>query len=116
MATVKASLLNSALLLALSALNPSQVLANENETNTILLHAARVFDGNQLKTNTSVLISNGKVAKVDTRESFNDSKAKVIDLGDATLLPGFIELHAHLRYRKISADIVLRHGITTIRV
>ena len=37
------------------------------------------------------------------------------DLGDATILPGFIELHAHLSFQGIPADTVLKHGITTIR-
>ncbi|PKO58381.1 MAG: amidohydrolase, partial [Betaproteobacteria bacterium HGW-Betaproteobacteria-18] len=43
------------------------------------------------------------------------SNAKVIDLGDATILPGFIELHAHLTFQHVPADTVLKHGITTIR-
>ncbi|NOQ36777.1 MAG: amidohydrolase family protein [Methylococcaceae bacterium] len=111
----KTSLLNSVLFLALSAFNTSQAIADETKTNAILLHAARVFDGNELKTNTSVLISDGKVTKIDARESFNDIEAKVIDLGDATLLPGFIELHAHLTYKAIPAKTVLKHGVTTLR-
>jgi len=55
------------------------------------------------------------VIKIDAREAFKSSVAKVIDLGDATLLPGFIELHAHLAFQHIPADTVLKHGITTIR-
>lgn len=31
------------------------------------------------------------------------------------LLPGFIELHAHLRLGQVPPDIVLRHGLTTVR-
>ena len=81
----------------------------------VLLHAARVFDGHDMRTNTSVLVINGQVAKIDTRDSFEASNAKVIDLGDATILPGFIELHAHLAFQNIPADTVLKHGITTIR-
>ena len=57
----------------------------------------------------------GKVAQIDTRETFKTTDAKVIDLGDATLLPGFIELHAHLAFQNIPADAVLKHGITTLR-
>ena len=93
----------------------SLVIAQETGHGSILLHAARVFDGNNIRTNTSVLVINGQVAQIDTRESFKSSNAKVIDLGDATILPGFIELHAHLSFQNIPADTVLKHGITTIR-
>jgi len=85
------------------------------DTYSILLHAARVFDGNTFKTNTSVLVENGKITRIGSRESFQSGIANEIDLGDATLLPGFIELHAHLSYQHIPADIVLKHGITTVR-
>lgn len=90
-------------------------IAQETEPKSILLHAARVFDGNNIRTNTSVLIINGRVARIDMRESLEPGNAKVIDLGDATILPGFIELHAHLSFQNIPADTVLKHGITTIR-
>lgn len=60
-------------------------------------------------------MTDGLVTQVGTRDAFKSSTATVIDLGDATLLPGFIELHAHLGYQHIPADIVLKHGITTIR-
>lgn len=90
-------------------------IAQAADQEALLLHAARVFDGDSMRTNTSMLLVNGQVAQIGPRESFKSSNAKVIDLGDATLLPGFIELHAHLSFQKVPADIVLRHGITTIR-
>ncbi|CAG1023396.1 hypothetical protein DOJK_02290 [Patescibacteria group bacterium] len=82
---------------------------------SFVIHAARLFDGNSLKTNTSVLIENGKITQIASRDSFKDTKAQVLDLGDATLLPAFIELHAHLTYQHIPADVVLQHGIGTLR-
>ncbi|HEY8033978.1 MAG TPA: amidohydrolase family protein [Methylobacter sp.] len=105
----------SFLLLVLTVLTSSLAIAQETGQSPILLHAARVFDGNNIRTNTSVLVINGKVAQIDSRETFKPGDAKVIDLGDATLLPGFIELHAHLAFQNIPADTVLKHGITTIR-
>jgi hypothetical protein len=36
-------------------------------------------------------------------------------LGDATILPGFIESHSHLAIQNIPHDKVLQHGITTAR-
>ena len=38
-----------------------------------------------------------------------------MDLGNATLLPGFFELHAHLLFQCIPANTVLKHEITTVR-
>lgn len=90
------------------------ILANADDT-PLLIHAQRVFDGTHLKTNTSVLISHGKIQQIAHREAFKNTHAKVIELGDATLLPGLIELHAHLAFQHVPADIVLQHGITTLR-
>lgn len=105
--------------LMLTALVSPSAIAQETDPESILLHAARVFDGDSIRTDTSVLVVNGRIARIDKRESFKacgkSCAAKVIDLGDATLLPGFIELHAHLSFQNVPADTVLKHGITTIR-
>jgi hypothetical protein len=106
---------NKYLSIVLLMLTSCVTTPHKTDTDTILLHAARVFDGNTIKMNTSVLVENGKIARIGSRESFQSGTAKEIDLGDATLLPGFIELHAHLNYQHIPADIVLKHGITTVR-
>lgn len=97
-------------------LSPVQVCAQETGSPSLLLHAARVFDGNEMHTGLSVLVKNGKIVKIAPRNSFETGNASTdIDLGDATLLPGIIELHAHLTFQKVPADIVLRHGVTTVR-
>jgi hypothetical protein len=103
------------LLVALTASCSFPVIAQETGQTPVLIHAARVFDGNNLRTNTSVLVTGGVVSRIDNRETFKSTAATIIDLGDATLLPGFIELHAHLAFQHIPADTVLAHGITTIR-
>lgn len=102
-------------LLMLNGCAASQPPMQQADANSLLLHAARVFDGDAIKTNVSVLVENGKIARIGSRNSFQPGAVKELDLGDATLLPGFIELHAHLNYRHIPADIVLKHGITTLR-
>ncbi|MDO9268225.1 MAG: amidohydrolase family protein [Methylobacter sp.] len=91
------------------------IIAQETEQTPVLIHAARVFDGNNMRINTSVLVVGGHIAQIDARKTFKSGAAKIIDLGDATLLPGFIELHGHLAFQHVSADTVLKHGITTIR-
>lgn len=89
-------------------------LSQADET-PVLLHAARVFDGFAIHNDAAVLLRNGKVERIDRPETFQDVAATYIELGDATLLPGLIELHAHLTFRQVPADVVLRHGITTVR-
>ena len=85
------------------------------EAETLLIGAARVFDGYSLRNDAAVLLVGGRVSRIDNRAAFNDVEAVRIDLGDATLLPGLIELHAHLSFRQVPAETVLRHGITTVR-
>ncbi len=95
------------------------VIADSSSPNKILLlHATQVFDGEKMLNNTSILIENGIIKEVAPRDSFkaiDTSAINIIDLGNATLLPGFIELHAHVNYRQVPTDIVLQHGITTVR-
>src|SRR5215470_4324040 len=62
-----------------------------------VLKAARMFDGksDSLTTPGFVVVQNGKI--VGARASASaPAEAEVIDLGDATLLPGFIDAHTHL--------------------
>ena len=62
-----------------------------------VLKAARLFDGksNTLVTPGVVVITDGKIAGTGSSASV-PTEAQVIDLGDATLLPGFIDAHTHL--------------------
>lgn len=94
---------------------PLFALAEETLPKPTLIKAARVFDGHNLITNAAVLLHDGKIEKIGPATEWKTEGVTVLDLGDATLLPGFIELHAHLSYRGIPESIVLRHGITTLR-
>ncbi len=64
---------------------------------TYVLKAARLFDGksNALVTPGLVVVTDGKIAAVGASANI-PAGAEVIDLGDATLLPGFIDAHTHL--------------------
>jgi imidazolonepropionase-like amidohydrolase len=61
---------------------------------TYVLKAARLFDGksDSLAQPGVVVISGNKIQSVGGQIP---STATVIDLGDATLLPGFIDAHTH---------------------
>lgn len=64
---------------------------------TIVLKAARLFDGKSktLVSNGVVIIKGDKIEAAGSNLAVPND-AKVIDLGDATLSPGFIDAHTHL--------------------
>src|SRR6266478_10223916 len=64
---------------------------------SVVLKAARMFDGksNALVQNAVVIVQGDKI--VDSANNLPiPSGAQVIDLGDATLSPGFMDAHTHL--------------------
>ncbi len=66
---------------------------------TIVLRAAQVIDGTGAEPikNGLVVVTDDKIVAVGRRESIRiPGGARVIDLGDATLLPGFIDAHTHI--------------------
>ena len=105
-----------------------------------VLKAARMFDGKSdaLVSPGMVVVTGGKITGVGTTAAI-PTGAEVIDLGDATLLPGLIDAHTHLTFpytedynreqldglRKtvaekaldasVNARVTLMAGITTVR-
>jgi imidazolonepropionase-like amidohydrolase len=65
--------------------------------NVIALKAAHLFDGKSksLISNGVVLVQGNKITDVGSNVPI-PADAKVIDLGDATLSPGFMDAHTHL--------------------
>jgi imidazolonepropionase-like amidohydrolase len=63
---------------------------------TVVIKAAHLFDstGTTLRDGASVLVADGKIVSVGNVAV--PAGAQVIDLGDATILPGFIDSHVHL--------------------
>ena len=65
----------------------------------VVLKAARLIDGTGAApiTNAVIVIDDNRITAVGGGRSVNvPANAKVIDLGDVTLLPGFIDMHTHL--------------------
>jgi imidazolonepropionase-like amidohydrolase len=62
-----------------------------------VLKAARLFDGRgETTTKDAVIVVQGHTIKAVGAGAATPPDATVIDLGDATLLPGFIDAHTHL--------------------
>ena len=84
----------SFLLAALLA--PCSGRAQQAGGKTVVLKAARLFDGksNGLVTPGIVVVTDGTIVATGANVSAPPG-AELIDLGDATLLPGFIDAHTH---------------------
>jgi imidazolonepropionase-like amidohydrolase len=83
------------LVLAIVLIVPS-IAGAQNQS--IVLRAGKLFDpeSGQLVDKPVILVSGNKITEVGSANTQIPSDAKVIDLGDATLLPGFIDVHTHL--------------------
>src|SRR4051812_45755395 len=84
----------------LVALLASALHAQEPKgSGTVVLRAARVIDGTGGApiVNGAVVVTNDRIVAVGAASAVAvPPGARVIDLGDATILPGFIDAHTHI--------------------
>jgi imidazolonepropionase-like amidohydrolase len=121
-------------ILAAFLLFPAPLAAQESDV--IVIRAARLLDvsAGRMVSPGSVTVKDGRIAAVGGTAPVS---ARTVDLGDATLLPGLIDLHTHLTGDLSSADwfaepvrgtpakwalrgaknarVTLRAGFTTVR-
>lgn len=80
-----------------------------------IITADRLFDGFELHEGWGVLLKKEKVAQIGPIAEIKKGCARKERLGDATILPGFIESHAHITFQDVPQKTVLRNGITTVQ-
>lgn len=126
--------------LIVAAGNFAQTPPQKAAAKTYVLKAARLFDGksNTLTSPALVVVADGKIVGLGSGTPI-PAAAETIDLGDATLLPGFIDAHTHLTFEysedykqarlntlqkpvaeraldaSVNARITLMAGFTTVR-
>ena len=125
---------SSDLMLAV-ALFPSGSALGEGATDTpaTVLHARYLFDGisGRVSDDATVIVQKGRIVGIG-RSAAVPAGARVIELGDATLLPGLIDAHVHLgdedsgnsyrdfyegmlRFPAEEAFLAERNGLKTLR-
>jgi imidazolonepropionase-like amidohydrolase len=92
----------SSALLAIATVSAAPAQQPTQQSTPIVLRAARLVDGSgaQAITNGVVVVTGTRITAVGREGSVTiPAGARRIDLGDATLLPGFIDAHTHISGR-----------------
>ena len=76
---------------------------------TTMLHAERLIDGTGrgAARGLAILVEDGLIVEVGEREALAARADRTLDMGDATVVPGFVDAHTHLTIRPGEGD---QHG------
>jgi hypothetical protein len=96
--------------------NQQQLVVSSPSTERLIIRAARLFDGNDddYRYGIDVLVAGGRILSLEPRRERQD--AVILDTGDATMLPGFVDSYSSLRIEspaRTGAEL-LSYGVTAI--
>jgi Tol biopolymer transport system component len=82
----------------------------------ILIRGARLIDGRGVETSTAsdILVQGGRIARIAPAGSVEEVGIEIIDATGRWVVPGFIDLHAHL-WDDLIVPGFLHNGVTTVR-
>jgi imidazolonepropionase-like amidohydrolase len=85
------------IVLAAGVVTCGALVAAQQPATVVALRAARLFDGksDSAISDAVVVVQGGRISALGARAPI-PAGAQVVDLGDATILPGFIDAHTHL--------------------
>src|SRR6266704_4531093 len=78
-----------------------------------VIAADRVFDGRRVLEHHAVAVWGDRIAAVAPADRLSGPGPLIRFAG--TVLPGLIDLHAHLLLGQVPPETILRHGLTTVR-
>jgi imidazolonepropionase-like amidohydrolase len=84
-----------------------------------VLRAARTFDGESMREGWSVRVKGERIEAAGPSSGVDTTGAKLIDLGNATLMPGLVEGHSHVllhAYSETSWNDQVEHEALALRV
>lgn len=102
---IRACARHAALLCVAVPFTPLVAQQEARGSGTVVLHAARVIDGTGAApiVNGVVVITDDKIVAVGIESALKiPAGARRVELGDATLMPGFIDAHVHLIGRDLA--------------
>ena len=83
---------------------------SERVEGDLVVTADRLFDGERTIEDAAVVVKGRSVVAAGRRDEIDARAERTIDLGDATVLPGFVDLHVHA-----FGEGMLLGGVTTVR-
>jgi imidazolonepropionase-like amidohydrolase len=87
-------------------LDPRAALASGG---AVILKAARLFDGLTMRAPGVLVIKGDRIVSMNAADA--GAGARVVDLGDATLLPGLIDCHTHVSARVVTSIYLDGFGV-----
>ena len=96
----------------------------------LIIKADRLIDSNSLHPliNSALVIENGKIVEIISQDKLKDISTEsfdIIDAGNSTIMPGFIEMHSHMHvnaesdaYKQVtteSNEFLLMRAVKAVR-